>query len=170
MPEFFGPLHNIINNALSFDLDRAFFSLFSQPEFKEMVLLLNRKKQLFKERVNSLGVKLSDVGGGYAAYTEDVNAGVTFTYEGESMTKQEGDSPNLYDSGEFYESFEVTVGIGFFQITADPIKDDGTNLFDEWGEDILGLTQESKTLLVEFLTPALQKLYVQAVTTGRIAA
>jgi len=71
--------------------------------------------------------------------------------------KKAGEKYNLNLTGEFWESFRVSVGTNSIEITANPVKPE-TNLFDEYGEKIVGLTEsnmeilrnEAKALFIEF--------------------
>ena len=95
--------------------------------------------QLRYEFVNSDGVLLSDIGGNYSPFTVEVG------------NKQNEFSVDLYDTGEFHQSFKI-VGVsskGFF-IDSDPIKD-GVNLLEQWGEKVEGFTFESLSKASEFL-------------------
>lgn len=96
--------------------------------------------QLREKFINSDGIKLSDIGGDYSPVT---------------MAKGRKRSPSsvdLYDTGEYHESFRVeNVTRTGFDIVSDSIKSDGTNLKIEWGEEIEGLTEESLTELAEFM-------------------
>ena len=58
-------------------------------------------------------------------------------------------SVTLKDTGDFYLSFSVIPFKGGFEITANPIKDD-TNLFEEWGKEILGLNQVNLQIIINF--------------------
>ena len=141
------------NKIGAMKIDPFLIGVLKEKRFQEMILDMNRSDQLFEDRVNSLGVSLADIGGGYSPATEQMNLGITFSYKGKTHTKRAGDAPTLYDSGDFYESFTITFGADYFEINADPIKDDGTNLFQEWGEDVLGLTEENFDILIEAITP-----------------
>lgn len=159
----FDPLRRIADNVIALRPNAVVLYFIRQKEFKDFIIRLNQS-QLFDERVNSLGVTLDQVGGGYSPVTESMNLGVTFSFGGKSNKKVTGDAPFLYDTGEFYESFRVEVPSGdfatFFEIEADGQKDD-SNLFDDWGEEILGLTKESLQLLIdklnEVLVPEIEK-------------
>lgn len=141
---FFKPLKEICNNVIKLDANRIVNQIIRTPEFTRFIITLNTGGQLFDQGIDSLGFSL----GRYASYTIE--------------KKQEKGLPfdriTLFDTGEFYQSFELTAkdGDDFFTLDADPIKED-TNLFDDFGEDIVGLTDESKELLVEKLTRKLQQ-------------
>ena len=64
--------------------------------------------------------------------------------------KKAGDPYNLYDSGEFYNSMLFLLGNNFFEIDADPIKEND-NLFTKYGEEIIWLSENSKEKLRPYL-------------------
>ena len=102
------------------------------------------KEQLLEGR-NSEDVKLSDIGGEYSDYTLQNNT---------SSIPKTKDKVNLYDTGEFYESIIAQAGVtDLVDINANPIKTDeygnDTNLFSEWGKDIIGLNEENLQQLIE---------------------
>ena len=98
------------------------------------------RKQLLTGK-NSFDVKLSDIGGGYSDLTLQLNP------------EKQRDRVNLLDTSEFYASITATVDNSLLQIDADPIKTDDkgndTNLYDRWGEDIIGLNEENLQRLIE---------------------
>ena len=63
------------------------------------------------------------------------------------------DHITLRDTGEFYESFKVVPLLRGFRIEADPDKGGGDNLFDDFGEDIVGLSEENILILCRFIQP-----------------
>jgi len=112
--------------------------LFQNAEFRKLIIDLNTIDQLYNQGVDSRGVSLGD----YTAYTK-------------SLKQQKGeryDHITLKDTGEFYKSFRIIFTGDALQIVANPIKDD-TNLFKEFGIDIVGLTEDSMSVVI---TKALQ--------------
>lgn len=112
--------------------------LFQNAEFRKLIIDLNTIDQLYNQGVDSRGVSLGD----YTAYTK-------------SLKQQKGeiyDHITLKDTGEFYNSFRIIFTGDALQIIANPIKDD-TNLFKEFGIDIVGLTEDSMSVVI---TKALQ--------------
>lgn len=122
----------------------------SNRDLQKKILDLNRIGQLYDKGIDSQGVSLKDIGGdhltasGYAPFTISVK----------EAKGQRTDHITLRDTGAFYESFFIVLGAEEFYIEANPIKDD-TNLFREWGEDILGLTDESKEQLIQWIKDAI---------------
>lgn len=104
---------------------------------KGLVKHLNTEEQLYKERVDSLGERL----GVYSHATEKLSKG----------RKKAGEFINLFDTGEFYDSWKVEVKKEGIVINANPFKDD-TDLFREYGIDILGLTDENLQILINEAT------------------
>ena len=63
------------------------------------------------------------------------------------------------NTGDFYKSWKVIIrnkDDDFFIMDANPIKED-TNLFVEWGVDVLGLTEQSMNILNDKLRVELQR-------------
>jgi len=66
----------------------------------------------------------------------------------------------LYETGAFYESFKVLVRGIDAEILANRFKatDTGTiNLYEIYGEEIIGLTEESKIALAEVMVEPIQR-------------
>jgi len=110
--------------------------LSENKEFTDLIIELNTRKQLFDRGIDSTGRQLSDVGGNYSPYTLQLHP------------EKIEDKITLFDTGDFYESFRVFYSNGDFIISADTIKDT-SNLIEDWGANILGLTDESLSLLRE---------------------
>ena len=95
-----------------------------------------QQDQLFKEGIDEDG----DIIGTYSEWTEMLNP-----------DKVAGSHYTLFDTGAFYESMQIVVLNDSFVVEAQPIKidEDGkqTNLFEKYGEGIVGLTDENKEKL-----------------------
>lgn len=132
--------------AISLDETAMFNAVLSDHGFQKWILDLNRS-QLFSGE-DSEGKELGDIGGGYSPTTEFLNEGIRFSFnpkdsgfgtvEGGSKSKEQGGSPFLLDSGDYYDSYTLSVGNGLFEINSDPIKD-GENLEDSYGDNLEGL-------------------------------
>tara|TARA_R110000772_G_scaffold36091_6_gene86619 strand:+ start:809 stop:1276 length:468 start_codon:yes stop_codon:yes gene_type:complete len=84
---------------------------------------------------------------------DKVTGSTTYAILTEVLTngrKKAGDPYNLYDSGDFYNSMIVLLGNKFFEIKADPIKENA-NLYNKYGEEIIWLSEDSKDKLRERL-------------------
>jgi hypothetical protein len=86
---------------------------------------MNTESQLFDEGIDSLGHDL----GTYRPFTIEVKKKTGLPY----------DRVTLFQDGTFYGSFRVTYDTESFTIDANGDKGD-KNLFDVYGENILGLT------------------------------
>ena len=131
--------------AKRIDMDRLFIDIVSEDSTEKFIVKLNTDQMRLKF-INSDGVLLSDIGGGYSPSTLQ-------------RGKKKGEfSVDLYDTGQFHESFRVenVTGSGF-EIKSDPNKGDGVNLLDEWGPEIEGLTFESMEVLSRFLVKKYQQ-------------
>lgn len=136
-------LENLVNRLESLDLDRvANAALQGQEDF---IINLNTQDQLFEKGINSDGISLEEIGGEYSPVTVQIK-----TEKGQPV-----DRITLKDTGEFYDTWVVRLGSKEFEIAANPLKDE-TNLFDEWGEEIVGLTDESLDKLINEILPKIQ--------------
>jgi hypothetical protein len=113
-----------VKKALDFSVD---------SNIRELIINLNQE-QLYNLGEDSEGKSL----GTYAPSTV--------------MIKQAQGVPTdritLRDTGDFYSSFKVFYSNGEIFIDADGQKDD-TNLFTEYGEDILGLNDANMSIFVD---------------------
>lgn len=115
----------------------AWFEAFSQRgDLRQQIVTWIQDDQLTKQGVDEDG----DIIGFYSAYTE-------FLTNGE---KQAGDPYTLKDTGAFYESMFVRVLRDSILIEADGQKDDD-NLFEKYGEGIIGLTEPNMQNLIDEL-------------------
>jgi hypothetical protein len=135
MAKFFKDLRNRLDKFKQLDADKMAYQLTRTGNFQDLVVELNTKDQLYNKGEDSKGESLSDIGGDYSPITIEIS-------KRKGRPKKSASSINLNDSGDFYNSFRVTPFIGGFDIDADPIKDD-TNLFSEWGVDIVGLNEQN---------------------------
>lgn len=131
----FDRVKKILDNALALDENEILNRILSNKSFQEFIIDLNTEGQLFDKGINSLGVKLSDIGGLYSPVTIELS-------KAKGRPKKSASSINLFDTGDYYKSFKIVLFNDSFDIVSDPIKDD-SNLFDDWGKDIVGLTEEN---------------------------
>lgn len=134
------PLFNLIDRVKQLDAEKIVINLIFKDEIRTFILDLNRQKQLYEKGEDIEG----NVLGEYSAYTEEITQG----------RKKAGSHYTLFDTGEFYRSFDVAVySDNSFVVEADTIKDDGTDLARKFGQDILGLSSDSKGELINKLLP-----------------
>ena len=119
--------------------------VFSDQQFKTQILDWIRWEQLYNQGVDELG----QIIGTYSEYTAMLNPSKAF-----------GTPYTLHDTGAFYDSMVITVLENAIEIDADPMKTDEfgqtTDLFSEYGEEIIGLTDEHKTSLANELITRFQ--------------
>jgi len=112
--------------------------IFSTKEIKDFIVELN-KGQLSKGiDGNNSPIEGRNIGlqGEYSPTTKQIRSEAGLQIQ----------VIDLNFTGEFYSTIRVIVGKTFFDILANPIKDN-TDLYIEFGEDINKLTKESEVLL-----------------------
>jgi hypothetical protein len=137
----FGRLTDLVN-AEGLEVNPALRFAMQEPGSTQEVIDLNTWTQLFGWGEDATGRQLSDIGGPYADFTVELKAGT-----------RPNNSPfhvDLYDTGDFYESFTVKVLPDGLLIQADTIKD-GDDLRQRWGPEILGLNDESIEILARHI-------------------
>lgn len=120
----------------------------NDKEFQEEILDLNRLGQLFTKGEDNQGTDLNQLtqsGFGYAESTKAIKR-----RKGQPTSRV-----TLFDTGDFYKSFRLIVAPTFIDIQANGQKDD-SNLFDDFGDDIVGLSDESIALLQDKMLPRVQ--------------
>jgi hypothetical protein len=124
----------------SLDASKILIRVIFIDEIRVFILDLNRINQLYDKGEDIKG----DVIGEYSGFTEEITKG----------RKKAGTHYTLYDTGDFYKSFDVNVySDDSFTIEADSIKEDGTDLARKFGNGILGLSSDSKNKLVNKILP-----------------
>ena len=131
--EFLNKMKNLVNYSNNFTINYI-------DKNDEEILDLN-KQQIFdgKQKTNK------EINGEYSEFTERMNAGESFNFNGKSKTKKAGDTYFLLDSKEFFNSFKEKTNKDNFNIVADTLKKNKkgyTNLLS-YGKDILGLSNEN---------------------------
>ena len=156
MAQFFGPLHDIVNNLEKLTPEVLVFNALDRnPEIQRRILDLVRVEQLFKRGISGDGTDLNTLtqsGFGYAASTRE-------------RKRRKGQPTNrvtLFDTGAFYKSFRLELNRSSFHIEAQAQKPNG-NLFDEFGTEIIDLSDESIDRVVEMLIPLMQSQLKQAI-------
>ena len=131
--------------ALKGQEDRTFRLALDNTRIKKIIRQLNTVKQLRTDHIDSTGTELysnKHDSGVYSGVTEILSKG----------RKKAGTPYTLFDTGDFFNSWVVDVQNGFITINANPIKKGdsfgGTNLFEEYGINILGLTDENLGILI----------------------
>ena len=152
MAHYFTPIRNILNLFISLDVDQLAFEIAQQKPLQDLVIELNTRKQLFDKGEDSRGAKLVGkniaIDGVYAPRTIKIK----------QAKGQPTNRVTLFDTGEFYASFVIKPFKGGFTIDADDEKPD-FDLFDEFGEDVVGLNPENlQTIINYFRNAVLEKI------------
>lgn len=146
MAKYFQELREFVEGFQRLSIDQIAYKVAKRQSFQKEVIRINTQLQLFRKGEDSKGTKLSSIGGGYSPVTIEIKRS-----KGQPI-----DRVTLKDTGDFYQSFQVVPYMGGFRIEADVIKDD-TNLEKEWGEDIIGIQEGNKILLVDKYVEAIIK-------------
>lgn len=132
-------LGQFLRRGALLDEQKLFVQVVSQKKVQRFIVKLNTD-QMRIDFMNSDGILLSQIGGGYSDYTMS---------KGKKSARENVD---LYDEGDFHNSFRIEhINGDGFDITSDPIKSGGTNLLVEWGKEIEGLTFDNMRVAGEFM-------------------
>ncbi len=146
----FGALSDLVENGRALTINRALFFVFSDDQIQDFVLELNTgggifargiKGQLFSG-IDSTGNELADIGGDYSP----------ITIQEKQFKGLPTDRITLFDEGDFYSSFRIDVSKESISILANTIKED-VDLQNRWGDELLGLTDESRSKLLNEIIP-----------------
>lgn len=129
-------LGRLLNRSRTLSTRYLWQLVFRDVRLRKMVLRWIQEDQLRKQGIDEDG----DVIGEYSEITEMINP-----------EKVAGTHYTLFDTGEFYESMKIVVLNDSIVIEADAnkVNEDGEteNLFEKYGEGIIGLTTENKQRL-----------------------
>jgi hypothetical protein len=129
-------LGRLLNRSRTLSTRYLWQLVFRDVRLRKMVLRWIQEDQLRKQGIDEDG----DVIGEYSEITEMINP-----------EKVAGTHYTLFDTGEFYESMKIVVLNDSIVIEADAnkVNEDGEteNLFQKYGEGIIGLTTENKQRL-----------------------
>ena len=145
------PLGDMFNRIRALNEADFFVTILSDKKVQSFIVKLNTN-QLKEGFMDATGKQLSSIGGPYSDRTVE---------EGSKSSKFNVD---LFDEGPFHESFRIeNVNGKGFEIVSDPVKDDGTNLLEEWGVDVEGLTFASLERASHFLLGLYQRLLLKTI-------
>ena len=119
----------------------------NDPQLAELLTDFITDTQLFRRGVDAEGTKLNEIGGEYSDFTREIK----------SMQGLPTEWITLFDTGQFYESFEVSVTDSHLSITADTVKGN-TDLRDRWGEHIASISPEGLAEFVFAIKPEFAEL------------
>jgi len=130
----------ILVNLEALDLNDIFLDIWKDNKVQNYIIDLNTEgkptSQLYELGEDSKGRSLGE----YSDITKVIKL----------ENGQRFDHITLKDTGDFYESFIVRPMKKGFKIEANPNKED-TDLFEEFGKDIVGLNEENTELLLAFV-------------------
>jgi hypothetical protein len=128
-----------LNRMSRVDIHPLIQKILQDRDIQDRIIYLNTIDQLFEKGEDSLGRKLSDVGGDYSPYTimKKIEKG------------QPTDRVTLRDKGDYYDSYKISApdGVDYIIIITNPIKE-GKNIEEEWGGFIVGLNTENTQWLI----------------------
>ena len=134
-----------LRNAKKLNAGKIWLKVFKQADVQRYIIDVLLQDNQLKKHVTGLNAPITDKITGsqvYSFYTEVITNG----------RKKAGERYNLFDTGEFYNSMKVILGANYFEIEADPIKEND-NLYAKFGEEIVWLNEDSKSKLAQFLIP-----------------
>ena len=144
-----GRLTDLVKKGKGLDITSTLFFVFSQDDIQLFAIELNTGSpnisehgQLFLHGIDSEGVSLDSIGGGYAPVTVAIK----------KFTGLPFDHITLYQEGDFYKSWEFIQKEDSFVLRADTAFE-GQDLRERWGPDIIGLTDESIQELATEVVP-----------------
>ncbi len=142
-------IFTFLDNAQKVKAETILVDVLRREDVRALIAELNTFGQLFEDGVDSEGRKLSDIRQPYAQTTVQ-------------KKRREGlptDRVTLFETGKFYQSWNVTIlKNGDIEIEASTEFAPNYDIQQSYGENILGLTEESLSILVDFITP----LFVEA--------
>ena len=163
---FFDAILDLTDRIAKLDENRILKAYVSNKKIQEFILNLNRVDQLFVDGIQSDGNPLEsgsvtgqNTPGVYSEFTEKINRGKSFSFGGQSKSKIEGDRYFLFNDGEFFDTFVIIPLDDGFEIDANPIKQTDKGplpMFEEYGRNILGLTDENLQVLIDFFKETIQ--------------
>ena len=106
-------------------------------DVQDEMIRINTEDQLEEEGIDSLGRKLVDYAPSTIAYKR--------------RKGQRYDHVTLKDEGDFYNSFNVKVNVNEIIIDADDSSKYNKPLFEVWGVDVLGLTDDNMNYIKEMI-------------------
>jgi hypothetical protein len=122
--------------ALEGKHDEIFKIVLDNKTIKDLIIFLNTSRQLGSKNVDSLGNALTNRFSGRTTYS-------LFDKKGRG-----GQPYKLFDTGDFWKTWEVEIDKGFISIKSDPRKGED-NLFEMFGAEIEGLTDDSLKILIK---------------------
>lgn len=145
----FDALKILANKVKKLNSNKLIKQALSNSSIQHDIIDLNKIEQLYEKGIDSKGDSLGE----YSPST------VNFWKPLAAAEGRDGKTDNitLKDTGAFYESFIFKNSVDNFEIQADTLKE-GTDLQDAFGKEILGLTDENKIKVAEWLVEPLKNV------------
>jgi hypothetical protein len=138
----FTKIDQLLDKVAKLDQDKIW--LFSvDKDVQNEIIRLNTEDQLEEFGIDSKGVQLG------------IYKQTTVSYK--IQKGQRYDHVTLKDTGKFYNSFNIRVNVNEIVIDADDSTYYDVPLFDVWGVDVLGLTDEN----LEYIKKMILENYVK---------
>jgi hypothetical protein len=130
----------LLKRFISLNEEKLWLEFFRDFQNQRFIIEDLIQENQLQKGIDGTGGRITDNEGNdsYSFLTEWITRG----------RKQEGDPYTLKDTGEFYDSMVIKVYSSEIDIDADPIKPDA-NLFEKYGDDIIGLTDQNKDRLIQ---------------------
>jgi len=123
----------------SVDPDSIFKTVVSSQKVQQLIIDTIQQDQLF-QGIDGTGRELTDIGGFYSRSYAEFKSNIGLP----------SGRVTLFLTGDFYRTFKINTGKGYFEVEADTIKD-GVDLQIRWGDDLLKLTDESHNKIAELI-------------------
>mgnify|MGYP000871377743 CR=1 FL=1 len=158
-------LLSIGSKAKSINAIEVLRNVLNEPNTKEFFITLNTRDQLFNRGEDREGVKIQGNSKGYlegGEYSPNTINGVPGQYQGKASKGLPTDRITLYDSGDFYKSWEIKLQGLTYLINADDLKGGQrlTNLISN-GVKILGLNAQNTETFENYLWERVLHLIIQ---------
>jgi hypothetical protein len=158
-------LLSIGSKAKSINAVEVWRKVLDENNSKEFFITLNTRDQLFNKGEDRDGVKIQGNSAGYlegGEYSPNTINGVPGVYEGKIQKNLPTDRITLFDTGKFYESWQIQLQNLTYIINADDAKDNGklTDLITS-GVRILGLNEKNTETFENYLLDRVLHLIIQ---------
>lgn len=137
---------------MKLDANKILKAILSNKGLQADIMELNTRFQLFEKGIDRDGFLL----GTYSLATELISGGV----------KIHGQHYTFLDTGKFLASWRFYNQDKSFTMDADPMKDNGVNLFEKYGEQLIGFTDEHLQLIIEWIQDAFKPVLLGYLQTG----
>lgn len=145
----FGKLIKVCKAVQKLDSDKILKKVLSNTGLQRDIMDLNTQDQLYDKGIDSKGKSL----GQYSGATIEGMPGI---FLGKKDKGQRFDHITLNDTGEFYHSWKFKNNSDNIVLSADATKGD-TDLTKEFGNEIIGLTEENLQKVREWVVPDIIK-------------